>query len=210
MNDFEQVLDDSLQQIASGEATANECLARHPEYSAQLKPLLQTAGRLERGRVVPAEAYKARARGQLMEHIQAHPRRNKRKPSPFWGVAISLAALAVAFLLTGTAFAQGALPGQPLYEWKLSTEQIWRAGSPDRVGVDLELADRRASELTSVSANAADEAKALSGYQEVLTRLNSESDAKNNSRIITTLKSNQQKLSAAGIKIPDLDKHLSP
>jgi hypothetical protein len=212
MNNFDQALEDSLQKMASGAASANECLAQYPEYSAELKPLLQTAGHFEIGReVVPSEAYKERARGQLMAYIKDHPHRRNRFNFPtIWNIAIALAVLVIAFLVTGTVFAQGALPGQPLYEWKLSTEQAWRAGSPDRVGVDLELADRRASELTSVSGNADDEARALSGYQDVLTRLNSESDAKNNDRIMTTLKSNQQKLSAAGIKIPALDSHLSP
>lgn len=211
MDDFEQELDNSLYQVAGGSATTDEWLAQHPEHSEQLKPLLQTAGRLKRGReFVPTEAYKKSARDELMMYMQAHSRRNRRKPPLIWTIAIGLAVLAIAFFATGTALAQGALPGQPLYEWKLSSEQIWRASSPDRVGVDLELANRRASELTSLSANSTDEAKALAGYQEVLTRLNTEKDSKNNDRIQLTLKSNQQKLSAAGIKIPELDTHPSP
>ena len=210
MNDFDQVLDDSLKQIASGSATADDCLAQHPEHSAQLKPLLQAADSLERGRnLVPSEEYKTRTRAQLMAHVQAHPRRNKRKLSIIWSVAISLAVLVIALFLTGTAFAQGALPGQPLYEWKLSSEQIWRLSSSDQVGVDLELANRRTFELTSVSKDANSEARARTGYQEVLARLTSEDNAINKDRISDTLKSNQLKLSAAGIKIPELDKHLS-
>ncbi len=154
MNDFDQVLDDSLRQIANGAATADECLAQHPEYSAQLEPLLQSAARLERGRrLVPSEEYKGQARDQLMAHMQAHPRRNRREPSLAWNIAISLAVLMIALFLTGTAFAQGALPGQALYDWKLSSEQMWRASSSDRVGVDLQLADRRAFELTSISSS---------------------------------------------------------
>jgi hypothetical protein len=211
MDDFEQAIDDFLQQIASGSSTAEEWLAQHPGQSEQLKALLQTAGRLGRGReLVPAEAYKKSARSELSAYMQAHSRRNRRKPPLVWTIAIGLAVLAIAFFVTGTALAQGSLPGQLLYEWKLSSEQVWRASSPDRVGVDLELANRRADELTSVAADSTDEAKALAGYQEVLTRLNTENDKKNNDRIRLTLKSNQQKFSAAGIKIPELDTHPSP
>ena len=209
MKDFEQVLDDSLDQIARGAATAEDCLAQHPEYAAQLGPLLQTAARLERGRrLTPPAAYKTRARDELVVHMQAHPRRHRWKRSLVWNVAISLAVLVVALILSGTAFAQGSLPGQPLYQWKLSSEQFWRASSPDRVGVDLQLANRRAFELTSVSTDANGEATALAGYQQVLDRLSLEQNAQNDARIMDTLKANQLKLSAAGIKIPALDKHL--
>jgi hypothetical protein len=210
MNDFDQVLDNSLQQIASGAATIDECLAQNPEHSAQLKTLLQTADLVGRGReLAPTEAYKSRARGQLMDYMQDHPHRSKRKFPPVWSVAISLAVLAIAFFVTGTALAQGALPGQPLYGWKLSSEQFWRASAPDRVGVDLQLADRRTSELTSVSANSAGAAAALAGYEQVLTQLKSESDVKNKDRIQLTLKSNQQKLSTIGIHIPALENQLT-
>ncbi len=209
MNDIEQVLDDSLKKIDDGSAAADEHLANHPEHAAQLEPLLQTAARIQRGReLYPSVDYKSRARGQLMEHLRAHPRRSRGKLSLVWSVAISLAVLVIAFFVTGTAFAQSALPGQPLYDWKLSSEQFWRASSSDPVSVDLALADRRTFELTSLSADKTDSARALAGYQEVLARLSSEEDALNKDRISYTLKSNQLKLSAVGINIPELDKHL--
>jgi hypothetical protein len=210
MNEFDQVLDDALGQIAGGAATADECLAQHPEYAEQLGPLLQAAARLERGRMLATpEGYKTLARDQLTAYMLTHPRRNRRKLSLVWNVATSVVVLVMAFFITGTAVAQGALPGQPLYDWKLSSEQVWRASVPDRVGVDLQLADRRTLEITSLSADSVNEARALSGYREVLARLSTEADAKNNDRILHTLKSNQLKLSAAGIKIPELDAHLS-
>ena len=142
MNDFEQVLDDSLKQIASGAATADECLAQiTPNIQLSLSRFWKRQGELsEDVRWYPSDAYKQRARGQLTEHIQDILDRNRRKPPLIWTVAISLAVLVIAFFVTGTALAQSALPGQLLYDWKLSSEQIWRASSPDRVGVDLELA----------------------------------------------------------------------
>lgn len=211
MNDFQQVLDDSLRQIASGAANVDECLAQYPEYAVQLKPILHSARRLERGReLTPSEAYKISARDQLMDHIKAHSHGKSGKLPLIWTVAISLAALAILFFVTGTAVAQSALPGQALYDWKLTSEDIWRATTPDRVGVDLAIADRRISEIISVSTGSTNEAKAIAGYKEVLTRLNTENDVKNNDRILLTLKSNQIKLSAAGIIIPELNKHIAP
>jgi len=210
MNDFDRILDDCLTQITSGASSLDECLARHPEHAARLKPLLQTAVRVERGRKVkPSPAFKSRTRAQLYARMEAYPRR-ARTFSPVWRVAVSLAVLLMAFLITGTAFAQSALPGQPLYAWKLSSEQAWRAASPDPVGVDLSLAERRVDEAIAVAADPARKAQALSGYLEALARLKSESEAGNNERISLALKSHQEKLSAAGISVPELDHTIKP
>lgn len=211
MSDFELTLDDCLAQIASGASSLDECLARYPEHAALLKPLLQTAALVERGQtVVPSPAFKSRMRAQLYAHMDAHPRRRAWTFSPVWRVAVSLAVLIAVFLVTGTAFAQGALPGQTLYAWKLSSEQVWRAVSPDPVGVDLSLAERRVDEATIVAASPERKAQALNGYLEVLARLKSEEEAGNKERILSVLKSHRAKLSAAGISIPELDQLVAP
>ena len=210
MNDFDRTLDDCLAQMESGASSLDECLGRHPEHAARLRPLLQTAARVERGREVrPSPAFKSRTRAQLYAHMDAHPRRRAWTFSPLWRVAVSLAVMLMALLVTGTAFAQGALPGQPLYAWKLSSEQAWRAVSPDPVGVDLSLAERRTDEAIAVAADPAREAQALNGYLEVLARLQSQDEAGNEARILLALKLQQEKLSAAGISVPDLD-HFTP
>ncbi len=211
MNDFDRILDDCLTQITGGASSIDECLARHPEHAARLKPLLQTAARFERvSEVKPLPAFKARTRAQLYAHMQVHPRRRAWIFSPVWRAALSLAVLAMAFLVTGTAFAQSALPGQPLYAWKLSSEQVWRAVSPDPVGVDLSLANRRVDEAIAVTADPALKAQALNGYLEVLARLKSENEAGNKERISLALKSYREKLSAAGISVPQLDRSITP
>lgn len=212
--DFDDALEDCAGRIASGESSLDECLTRYPEYAARLKPLLQAAVRVERGRrIIPSATFKARARAQLTAHMQAHPRRRSWTDmfslSPVRQLGTALAVLILAFLLTGTAFAQNALPGQPLYSWKLSSEQAWRAVSFDRVGVDLVLADRRAYEITVETSDAGRQAEAVQGYQEVLSRLTSENDAQNNDRIVKTLQSHQEKFSAAGVSVPDLESLLS-
>ncbi len=211
MDDFDLILDNCLTQLASGASSLDECLARHPKYATRLKPLLQTAAQLERGQEIrPSSAFKVRTRAQLYAHMEAHPRRRDSALFPIWRMALSLALSAAAFLITSTAFAQAALPGQPLYGWKLASEQVWRAVSPDPVAVDLILADRRVAELEAVASDPTLNAEALKNYQETLARLESESNAQNNAGIQQALKSQQRKLSAAGISVPDLDNLLPP
>lgn len=213
--DFDQALDDCAGRIASGESNLDECLARYPEHAARLKPLLQAAARVERGRrLEPSPTFKARERTRLMAYVQTHPQRGSRAnvfltSSPVWRLGTALAVLVLAFFVTGTAFAQTALPGQALYGWKLSSERAWRAVSPDHVGVDLVLADRRAYEITVESSDVDGQAQAVKGYQEVLTRLTSETTPQNNERIINVLKVHQEKFSAAGVAVPELESLLS-
>jgi len=211
MDNFDLILDNCLKEMSSGASSLDECLARHPEHAAQLRPLLQTALKIERGRAIQSSpAFKARAREQLYAHMQAHPRLRARQFSPAWRVTVSLAALVAAFFVTGTAFAQSALPGESLYSWKLSSERAWRAVAPDKVAVDLSLADRRVGELTAIASDPARKAEALNGYNEVLTRLSSERDAQNDESIVQTLKTHKEKLSAVGVSVPDLDNILVP
>ena len=211
MNDFENILDDCLTRIASGVSTVDECLAHHPEHAAQLKPLLQTAARFDVAQnIKPSPAFKARARGQLTNYMKIHPRRKLRTAFPAWRLAVGWAVLIIALFATETAFAQGALPGQALYAWKLSSENIWRAIAPNPVAVDLTLANRRVAEMTTVAGDRAEESQAQNGYLEVLARLKSETDTQNQTLILQTLQSHQKKLSGAGISIPVLNQLLSP
>ena len=211
MSDFEFVLDECLTQLASGASSLDEILARHPEDAAQLKPLLQTAMRFESAQtIIPSPVFKARARGQLTNYMKAHSRRKSWRMMPIWRVAFSAAVFMIALLLTGTAFAQSALPGQVLYAWKLSSENIWRALAPNPVGVDLSLANRRVDEMIAVVGDSSQEAQALNGYLIVLARLKSESNAQSEDQILDVLKLQQAKLLQSGITVPELNQTLVP
>ncbi|MBI4731241.1 MAG: hypothetical protein HY781_03800 [Chloroflexi bacterium] len=210
MDNFDLVLDECLNQISSGASTLDECLARHPNYAAQLKPLLQTASRFERGRDVrPSPAFKARARARLALHMQAHPRR---KPlfAPFLRVAFSMAVVVLMFLTAGTALAQSALPGDALYQWKLTGELVWRATASDPLAVDLALSERRVDEMLAVSGDAAAYASALDGYLEVINCLTVYTDVESQARILPILQSQQERLAQGGLSIPELDTRLAP
>jgi len=188
MNDFEQVLEKCINELASGASTLDECLARHPEHAVQLRPLLLTVARVEMGNEVqPSAAFKARARANLTLHMQAHPRKRAWSGFAFWRLASVLAVLALAFLITGTVYAQGVLPGDPFYNWKLVSERVWRSVSPDHVNTDLAIANRRIGEMNVVANDPIRMARALEGYYEVVARLESEFDAETLESILPPL-----------------------
>lgn len=178
MTEFERVLETCLHDLDRGASTVDQCLARHPEHAAQLKPVLLAAARLEHGRSVhPSSAFKARARARLTGHMRAHPRTDVRFGFPFVRLAAGIAVLALALLTTGTVYAQSALPGEVFYNWKLASEKIWRTVSPDPLGADIAIANRRIDEMNAVADDPIRREQALKGYIEVVDRLRSELDA---------------------------------
>lgn len=194
MTDFDQILDACLDELASGASTLDECLIRYPEHAAQLKPLLWTAVRLEKGRSLQTSAaFKARARAKLTQHMQAYPRKKMRNaPFMFWKFATGLAAILLALLITGTAYAQSALPGDSFYAWKLTSERIWREVSPDPVRTDIGIANRRINEMNQFADDPVRRAEAMEGYLEVVTRLKSELDAETLKLILPFIETQQE------------------
>jgi hypothetical protein len=83
-------------------------------------------------------------------------------------------AMVLTLFVTGTVYAQGALPGDPFYAWKLTTEQAWRLVSSDHVETDLRIANRRIDEMNVTVNDEARWARALEGYIEVRSRLENE------------------------------------
>jgi hypothetical protein len=67
---FAEILNNCLEAIERGEATAQECLERYPEYQAQLRPLLTMAGRLsELHTVQPSAAFRSQAAARLQTRL---------------------------------------------------------------------------------------------------------------------------------------------
>ena len=209
-NELETVLDICLNQIENGEANIEECLALYPEQAVQLEPLLKAATKLARGReVIPDPAYKARARAQLSVYMQQNPQRRRVSPI-FWRVAIGVMTMLVLFLATGTSFAQQALPGDQLYNWKLTSEKVWRMTSNDQLGVDITLSNRRVSELVVVSGDQMRTQRALENYEKLLVQFNATQNAKDRARILPVLRAQHESLTKAGVSIPELDALLLP
>jgi hypothetical protein len=204
-NDLETILDICLNQIEDDEATVDECLALYPEHAAELKPLLRAATRLSIGREVsPSPLYKARARGQLNTYMQQNPQRKRVSPV-FWRLSISLATMMLLFIASGTAFAQQAVPGDTLYNWKLTSEHLWRLTSSDQLGVDITLSNRRVNELMVVSGDEMRRDWAIEKYEELLVKFRNAEDATDRERILPVLRAQHEALIKAGVSIPELE-----
>jgi len=188
MTELEQIMKQCLLEMEQGAASVDECLARYPDHAAQLKPILITASHLTQGRgIQPSAAFKARARARLTLHMQAHPRRRSRFGFAFRRFATGLVVILLTLLATGTAYAQSALPGDLLYDWKLASERTWRAVSPDPIAADIAIANRRISELNSVAEDPIRRTRALEGYLDVVTRLETELDEETLKRILPVI-----------------------
>ena len=208
MNDFETVFEESWSRMESGESTLDDVLARHPEHGAQLAPLLQAASTLAGVKdVMPSPVFRSRTRTQLNIHMRENPQKKRVSPM-FWRLTITLVSIILAFFVTGTVFAQRALPGDTFYGWKLGSESAWRVVSPDRLGTDLTLSNRRVHELVSLSGDERRRTRAVENYQKLLIRFHSAADARDQERILPVLRSQKESLNKAGMSIPELDSYL--
>jgi len=185
---IEDILAKCIEEVKSGKASMTDCLDRYPDMRRELEPLLRIALSIkEPPDIRPSNAFKIRARVNLMEHIhasQAVKETSKSAPRAGIGqtwyagwlkaVTIAIAAiLAISTLGAGTAYAsQGSIPGDTLYPVKLGTEQVQRVLTTNDVeGVNLELkfADTRLEEMDSVARKRPGEIPvAVTGYERSL------------------------------------------
>lgn len=211
MNEFEKILQECLLALERGETTVQECLSRHPNYASLLEPILLTSVDLEGGRVVrPSAAFKSRVRARLTQEMRAYPRKRRRFNFMFMRLATSFAVLLLAFLMVGTAYAQSALPGEAFYKWKLASENLWRAVTPDPIGMDLAIAERRAAELIALDDHSEQRAQVLEAYLEVIHRLELAINAENEARIRSILDAQIEELNAVGIFLQPVEQDVSP
>lgn len=129
----------------------------------------------------------------------------KRVSPVFWRLTITLVSMLLAFIVSGTVFAQSALPGDIFYDWKLGSENAWRIVSPDRLGTDLTLSNRRVNEVVALSGDEVRHTRALEDYQRLLIRFK---DAKDQERVLLVLQSQWEFLDKAGVSIPELNNYL--
>jgi hypothetical protein len=187
----EQALFDKCWQALKGGESLDAILERYPDQRQELEPILVAAGQLQAVSTVAAPpAFRQQARARLLEQISVAPETptmpyaqrlalwwrdflgSAARPfaKPVWaGAAMSL--LLAVFLLTSTTYAaQGTIPGDSLYPFKLFSEQVWLqlvAGSPD---IDLTLAERRLAEARALQTRNRHDAvpETLARYQQAL------------------------------------------
>jgi len=206
MTEFEKVLEQCLRDLEQGVANIDECLRRYPKHALQLEPVLLTAEYLIHGREArPSAAFKSRVRRKVIQQMHARPQKSTQFSFIFMRFAATLAVIMLALLVTGTVYAQSALPGEAFYNWKLASENAWRAVSPDPVGTDLTIADRRVDELIAVNNNPVLYSQALNAYLEVVARLQSELGTENDTRILQALDTQTEEMNSSGILLPKLD-----
>ena len=211
MTEFEMALQDCLHSLEQGDADVEECLSRYPAYARQLEPVLLTSTYLQLGREArPSAAFKARVRTKLVKQLHARPRQLVRANFVFGRLAVGMVAILLAFLVTGTAYAQRVMPGNAFYGWKLASESAWRSVSPDPVGTDLALAERRLNELINVAHNPALSSQALQAYLDAVERLKSEVNGENEARILPELDLQAEQLDQTGIVLPPADQTILP
>ena len=218
MTGFEKVLQECLHDLEQGASNVEGCLRRYPQYAHDLEPILLTTTYLERAREMNiSDPFRARVRTRLIKEMRARPRRRARSGFLFVPrtallvrLAAGFAAIVLALLATGTVYAQNALPGELFYPWKLTSENVWRAVSPDPIGTDLAIADRRVDEMIAVSDDPVLYAQALNAYLAASDRLKSEVNPENETRILPALDSQAQELKQSGIVLPQLEQEVPP
>ncbi len=154
---FEEALARCLDEVAAG-GDVEQVVARYPAYAAELRPLVETALRLE-GTVVPPPRPEAihRGRARVMTVArQAEARRREWLTGRRWVSVLLTAGLLLALLFGGTLGVQAAeasLPGDPLYPiklWKESLELTWAEWQGDPVPVLIRHLERRSEEIEAL------------------------------------------------------------
>ena len=129
----DRILDHWLEQMETGQATMEECLAQHPELRHEMEPALRTARQLFAGDVTPLSAAQVQAiRLRVFARVppatrRSAPPRGLRLP-PVWArlagtVAVLLLVLGMGIVGAWTVSADS-LPGSPLYPVKRGAETL--------------------------------------------------------------------------------------
>lgn len=163
----DELLDDSLQRLSSGETLAS-LLAAQPE-TEELRPLLALALQLraiapER----PDPAFRAAARHRLGQMLAAR-HRHRAPVLRRWLPRLAAAMVALTIIAGSTlSTADASLPGSPLYPVKLAVEQVQLLATPDSTAssqLQLAFAERRLAELAGLQ-QAADDFQDVSAATE--------------------------------------------
>ena len=158
----EDILANCIDEILAGKSTIEDCLARYPHLSDELRPLLKLALGIQPEEVTPSPEFKQRARKRLLEAMQPSVAPTEPRRLDIFGWLKPLArrtavAIVVAALLVGggaTAYAaQGSMPDEVLYPMKIATEKVRLAVTPSeagKAGLHIAFAERRVQEMAEM------------------------------------------------------------
>ena len=155
-NEFDNILDECLERMLTGGETAEQCLARYPQWAKELEPLLLASTFARKASSVkPRPEFRERARYQMRAALQEMAEKRERHFSLFrWQPQWVTAVIAVVVLVVasgGTVAASGnSMPDEILYPVKLATERVRLTLTPSSLGKAefyMEMADRRVAEI---------------------------------------------------------------
>ncbi len=155
-NEFDNILDECLERMLTGGETAEQCLARYPQWAQELEPLLLASTFARKASSIkPRPEFRERARYQMRAALQEMAEKRERRFSLFhWQPQWVTAVIAVVVLVVasgGTVAASGnSMPDGILYPVKLATERVRLTLTPSSLGKAeyyMEMADRRVAEI---------------------------------------------------------------
>ncbi len=155
-NEFDNILDECLERMLTGGETAEQCLARYPQWARELEPLLLASTFARKASSIkPSPEFRERARYQMRAALQEMAEKRERRFSLFrWQPQWVTAVIAVVVLVVasgGTVAASGnSMPDGILYPVKLATERVRLTLTPSSLGKAeyyMEMADRRVAEI---------------------------------------------------------------
>ncbi|ADJ26404.1 conserved hypothetical protein [Dehalogenimonas lykanthroporepellens BL-DC-9] len=152
---IEDILDECLDELISGTSSIEQCLARYPEHSVELRSLLETAIILKQSpEMTPSTGARQRVRYALNERM-AEMAKKKKAGRPFFrlGLANIMVSLILSITLIGGGLAyaaSGAMPDQTLYSLKIGLEKVMLSLAPGedaRISLYTSFNDRRVEEI---------------------------------------------------------------
>jgi len=210
MNDKRR-LDEWIDKLEGGDLSLDELLEEATEAGEEEQVLLKTAARVKGIRKLkPSSSYKESARQELTEFMRDHPRGQEQagQRTAFFPRLVRFAAAAapvlLAVLVTGTALAQSARPGDRLYPWKRSSERAYRALHPDPTAAEMQIARRRFKEVLAAD-NPWEREVSLDGYHHVLGQLLAGLQPGEKDTVLNALELQQEELQSANLEVPLLN-----
>ena len=155
--EFDNIFNECLELMLSGEAGVNECLARYPEQADELRPLLETAAQtLAAADMKPSLEFREKARLEFGKAV--HNARAGRGSLFGWAGRWATVALAVVILIVGStstvAASGGSMPDDTLYTVKLVVEdirEVFTFSEEKKAELHAEFTERRVTEIISMA-----------------------------------------------------------
>ena len=166
--DLDDILDDCLDRLSSGELDIAGCLARYPQHADVLKGLLETALSMEAPQTSPSREAALSGERLLLQAVSA--KRSQREAAGFlsragsllafprlnvrWAAAVPAVFVVLLLGIGAVAASGGALPGGPLYPVKRAAESVRVAlttSDEARAELHLDLAERRVEEMSDLA-----------------------------------------------------------